>query len=254
MRVFGSHLSELVVIVDGSRPTGRIAAAQGPAPERAEFQRGLARLAQLDPRVRIVWLPEEPALEPTARRWFVRGRPLRCQAGTPILAFAYALESASSPIVLRCDCDMLFFENGWLEEGCAQLRAGRALIVEPGRLGSDHETTLSTRAMLTRPLELKRQLLPMRAHRLGLVRRLHRRLQSRPSWLALEQMLEIERRRGRLEHLILPESLGYSVHVATRADAASPGFERCVGAIEAGAVPAAQARSWNFLRDAWACA
>jgi hypothetical protein len=251
VRVFGERLSELVVIVDGLRPTGRIATAQGPLPDYAEFQRGLERLAQLDPRVRIVPLPEERALEPVARRWFMRGRPLRCQAGTPILAFVYALESASSPLVLRCDCDMLFFESGWLEEACARLHTQRALIVEPARLGGDHAETVSTRAMLTCPRELKRALLPMRAHRLGLARRLHRRLLGRPDWLALEQMLELERRRGRLEHVILPEALGYSVHVATRADAARPGFEHCVAGIEAGAVPAAQAGSWNFRSDAW---
>jgi hypothetical protein len=146
---------------------------------------------------------------------------------------------------------MLFFENGWLDEACARLDARRAVIVEPARLGSDHEPTVSTRALLTCPHELERALLPMRAHRLGLARRLHRQLLGRPSWLALEQMLEIERRRSRLEHVILPETLGYSVHVATRADAARPGFERCVAGIEAGAVPAAQARSWNFRGEAW---
>jgi hypothetical protein len=255
LRTFGARLSEVVIVVDPQAATGRIASLHGGRGNLQEVLDEIARLRRFDPRVRSLMLPSQVELEPIARRWFHHDVPMRCQSGTPIMAFITAFESASTPIVLRADCDMLFHERGWLDEGLAALESGE-MLVEPPRLGTawlpPADMVVSTRALLTLPAVLHRTFLPIRPHRLGLARALHRRLHGRPQWLALEQMLDLERRRGRLRHRILDdEALGFSLHVAARADADAAGFDRRVARVECDDLPARQRRSWNYLSEAW---
>ena len=240
-------------MVDPQRPSGRIAALHSTHSKLEVLQAEIDALLTLDPRIRTITLPTLDELSPLAARWFHRSVPLRCQAGTPILAFAYAFEAASENLVLRADCDMLFYDKGWLEEAAEQVNSGTATIVEPPRLGRTSEGTVavSTRALVVSAERLRRTLLPMPAHKLDYPRRIHRWLHRRPPWLALEQMFDAERVSGRLQHVVLPEPLGYSVHVISREDASSPGFSQVVAAIEMGDIPPEQRSSWNYVPDAW---
>ena len=113
LRVFGGQVSEIVIVVDTAPLTGRIAELQRGQSNRERLQEAIRTLEGADSRVRFVSLSciEETALQ---RRWFGKARPVRCQAGTPILAFVAAIDCAKSNIVLRCDSDMLFCERGWL--------------------------------------------------------------------------------------------------------------------------------------------
>ncbi len=255
LRVFGSRLAQVHVIVDERPASGRIAAnrarAQADPRRLREF---LAHLAQSDCRVQVSSLGEIPQ-ERSLRKWFTNGAPDRCQAGTPILPFVAAFEASDAEFVLRADCDMLFSENGWLAEAMRLLATEQTDLVEPPRLGhaaGGGGGRISTRALMIRPSMFYERCLPIAPHRLGLVRRLHRFLQGRPTWLALEQMLEVERRRGRIRHAILDNALGFSVHVDQRSFPSSEWLRGVVGKIEAGDVTPAQRRiGWNFSTEAW---
>lgn len=253
IRVFGERLAEIRIVVDPEPPSGRIAAIH---PSRSDVNSLLAQLRELqdtDSRVSYSILPSTQDLEWIVRRWFHRGSPVRCQDGTPILAFLVAIELARGPIVMRTDCDMLFVDHGWLEAAVTLLEARDVDLVEPPRLGlpcGEAETQVSTRAFLLH----KRSVLdwiPITAHRLDPLRRLHRWLQGRPPWLALEQMLQREKDNGRIRHSVLPNNLGYSMHVARQEDVESSGFIRVVSDFEKSVLPSGQDQHWNFLPSAW---
>jgi hypothetical protein len=253
LRVFGDRVAELVVVLDRRPPSGRIAELHGDVPPLDQVKRALDDLASLDARIRVVpWPPQDRGVE-VARRWFRSGHPERCQAGTPILPFAAAIDAPGCSLVLRCDCDMLFHERGWLTAAAERLGAGTVDLVEPPRLGeTPRAPEISTRSLVLERAAFRRAWLPMPAHRLDLFRRVHRRLHGRPTWIALEQMLERERARRGLRFELLDPSLGFSLHVARRQDAARPGFADVVAAIERGEVPDAQRRAGaNFEPTAW---
>ena len=198
LRVFGSRLNEIAVVIDETPPTGRIAALHGNASSDIEAVRAeLESWRKKDSRITLHPLDSQNVND-SCRHWFIKGKPLRCQAGTPISAFTCAIDVATSPLILRCDCDMLFYDNGWVNAAAELLESGRADLVEPPRLGVDsaeNNLEVSTRAfMLHRPSF--ENLLPIMPHKLDLPRRMHRWLHGRPPWLALEQMLDVERRCG----------------------------------------------------------
>jgi len=257
LRTFADRLDDIVIVVDLQPPTGRIAALHVGYGTSDELFRELDALTRLDQRVRYVTFDPGAASDSLAKRWFVDGKPVRCQGGTPILAFVAAIEAARSETVLRADCDMLFHENGWLARATELLGSGAFDVVEPPRLGyvrGPQPATVSTRALVLRPREFAARRLPIVAHRVDPARRLLRSLQRRAPWLALENMLDCERRRGRLHHTVLDgePSQGFSLHVATRQEAALPWFPEVVRAVERGDVPDKQrAGDGNFDATAW---
>jgi hypothetical protein len=232
LRVFGSSVAEVVVVVDDRPPIGRIAELNPDLWDEDKLWHELSLLKRSDSRVRVVRLSECPS-QAVSEKWFGKSRPVRCQAGTPILAFICALETAHYDCVLRTDSDMLFHEAGWLKAAENLLEQGA--VVEPPRLA------VETQAVSTRALMVKRscfaKCLPIKPWRLSSLRRLHRAIKGRPTWLALEQMLEREKIRGRIKHSILPRTLGFSVHVVRRQYSIEPWFESMVKRVETGDIP-----------------
>jgi hypothetical protein len=251
LRVFGDRIEELVVVYDDEPPVGRIAALHGPAAEPADVRAALQEVSAMDSRVRVVDLPTPDRAREASDKWFRGARPVRCQAGTPILAFVYAIEQARSEVVLRADCDMLFHEAGWLSEAVGLARSAAVDLVESPRLGGG-SGPVSTRALVLNPSSLRiRNRLPIHPHRLDVARRWHRWLTGRPPWLALEQMLQHEVDAGRLSHRVLTTG-GYSVHVSARDDMAVAAAAGAAARVEKDDLPAGQRADWNFRADVWA--
>jgi hypothetical protein len=257
LRVFGHAVAELVIVVDRIPPSGRIAAMHGEPSESAykDLLSALEEVRSLDGRIRLTDLVVGDHANSLAARWFRWGVPVRCQSGTPILAFCQAIEEAASDIVLRCDCDMLFCERGWLARGIARLREGGMDIVEPPRLGgpATRGFQISTRAMLLQNARFRDRILPIPPHRVDFLRRIYRKMQGRLSWYALEEMLDIERQNGRLRHEVLAEQEdGISMHVPTGEEMIGRGFKEVISAVEVGDIPSAQREAgWNFQAAAW---
>jgi hypothetical protein len=96
------------------------------------------------------------------------------------------------------------------------------------------------------------KVLPIEPTRLDPLRRLHRRLNGRPTWLALEQMFEASRRAGKIRYAMLDAHLGCTLHIARREDAALPIMPAICAAMEAGRIPVEQlAHGHNFHPGAW---
>lgn len=255
LRVFGNRLEQVHIIVDERSPSGRIASNRAHDRANPELLREvLARFASADSRIRVSNLGELPQ-EQYLRKWFTAGCPDRCQAGTPILPFVAAFEAPAAEFVLRADCDMLFYDNGWLDAAKRLLRLGHADLVEPPRLSYSSGSVaapVSTRALMIQQATFHRLCLPFLPHRLDLFRRVHRRFYGRPAWLALEQMLDTERRCGRIRHVILDNALGFSLHVDQRSFPSRKWVAGVIERIETGDVTLAQVKfGWNFSTEAW---
>jgi hypothetical protein len=253
LRSFGERLTEVVIMVDEQPVSGRIAANHGQAGGPEELHAELDRLRALDRRIRCERFDPAAGSDSIARKWFGDEKPLRCQGGTPILAFVATIEAARANVVLRTDCDMLFHEAGWLARADELVSIGAFDLVEPPRPGY-HATLdrpiVSTRALVIRPREFATRHLPMRAHGLDPLRSFQRRLRGRPRFLALEQMFDREVELGRMHHVVL-DGGGFSLHVGTRRDAALPWFPSVVDAVERGQLASDQRTNWDFNATAW---
>ena len=250
LRVFGSRLREITIIVDSEPLEGRIADLHRGQSQPDELREAIRLLERVSPLVNFISLKSlEPS--PIQRRWFGNARPVRCQAGTPILAFAAAVDQAKQDIVLRCDSDMLFYENGWLDEAILSLQDGALDVYEPPRLHLGATTSVSSRAFVVSKRSFYRRL-PLRNLRLDALRALHRISTRRPPWVALEQMMTCSVAKGQLSHKVgCRADLGFSLHGLKRSHIASPWFEDVIRSIERGRVPDSQLSSWDFHPDHW---
>src|SRR5215475_4269591 len=186
LRVFGGHLSELLIIVDREPLAGRIAELHCGQSLPDQFDNAIEELGRADSRIRFI---ELQSLNPeiVQGRWFGNARPVRCQAGTPLLAFAAAIDQASSNMILRCDSDMLFCERGWLSDANISFRQG-VDVYEPPRLHLAGDTVVSSRAFMVKKSSFYGKL-PLRNLRLDLFRMTHRIIKKRSPWVAFEQIM-----------------------------------------------------------------
>jgi hypothetical protein len=252
LRVFGDRLSELVVALDLVPPTGRIAELHEPSRSSHEdVHATLAALASNDDRIRVVEMPDADSLRWLTARWFRSGHPVRCQGGTPILAMLFAIGLAREPLVLRTDCDVLFHDEGWLDEALKNVDNQTVDLARPAAPGGSSAwgRQVSTRALVLKPQALAETRLPITAHRLGPFRSIERRLTGRPQWLALEHMLQREVDAGALTHMVATG--GCWLHVATAADMARAIELNVVRRIEVGAIPSSQFGYDDFVPETW---
>jgi len=249
-RVLGDEIGEVSVLLDSRLPEGRIGRLQKDGSSLEDVAGVLNELASTYKKLR--WqLLDYSTLEPVSGIWWRNGMPLRCQDGTPVFAFAASVLAARCRYVLRVDCDMLFLNRGWVQEALKKLQAGQADIISPPRLGSSPTRFSSRAAMFDWPV-FRARFLPMRAARLDVLRRMHRMLHGRPTYLSYEESIIKLIKRREIRHLILPEAFGCSLHVAKATDPALPDFHNVVGEWEQSNIPAAQLEAgWEFGWSHW---
>lgn len=253
MRVFGNRLTDLLIVIDTEPASGRIAALQAQPGNQDSLMAEADRLSAASRSVRRTVLPSRRQLRSLGTTWFGRPSPMRCQAGTPILAFAYAIEASWSAFVLRVDCDTIFSSSAWVEEAVHVLQTGEADLVEPSRTAEAVAAPagqVSSRALLVHRPSLARKL-PIAPARLDVMRRVHRFITRRSSWLAFEQMLAAAAAAQVLRHVILPSHLGYRLHVPYRTDFSNPTIRSVIQAVETGRTPARQRERENLEWEAW---
>lgn len=256
LRTWGrDDVTEILIVVDREPPTGRIAELHGGNGSNARLDEALADLQETDSRIRVIELPPKDKLSRTLARWFGRDRPMRCQAGTPVAAFVYAIDQVQSNRLMRSDCDMVFYDDGFLMQANRVLDQGIDLV-EPPRLTADAPSkpqAVSTRALILDRKNLTKSL-PIKAHRLDWPRRIHRYLRGRSTYLAFEQMLDREVREGLLTYKPLETEYGYSLHIPRRCDFLTRDIDAVIKRAEAGDVPESQMQvGWNFSPSAWDC-
>ena len=253
LRSIGSHLNEILIVADHTAPRGRIASLHGSHGTRESFAEALSTVQGLDSRVRVLEVPPDEQMRPYTRKWFTHGHPVRCQAGTVIAHYVMAIDEAAGDLVLKCDCDMAFRDRGWIREAVRILEDDEADIVEAARFGLPREGRggVSTRPLLISRSTLTRRYLPMKPTRTDLLRRAHRALHGRPSWLTFEKMLDRLKANG-LRQASLSSNLGSSLHIGRRSDFLLPNVECVIRAYEEDRVPHEQAvAGWDFAAEGW---
>jgi hypothetical protein len=255
LRVLGNRFTELKIIVDLKPTEGRIRDLHGPRGSFDELHQTLGILKVLDNRIDWVHLPNPKDVPELFDEWFATNRRVvRCQAGTPIFAFVYGIHSAKNDIVLHLDCDILLKDAGWFDAMIELLSLKRYSIVEPARFGDPRiaPQVISTRAFAVNRAYLKETILPIRPCQLTGLRRWHRIITGRSIWLALEQTFEVRKQQKLLSHLILPASLGWSLHIPKIDHVKLDGFEKVVRAVESGDIPESQfSAGWDFHPASW---
>src|SRR5215813_10309696 len=148
VRTHKSSFQEIIVVVDESRPTGRL--AQESALSLSELRLALEAIRRSGTQFKEVLLDTSAsARRDVFGKWFgTDDVALRCAAGTPIYAFLFGIEQASAPFRLHVDSDMLFFDPGpvsWVARATEILatRAEVAFVTQmmgpPNLDGVDHE-------------------------------------------------------------------------------------------------------------------
>jgi len=252
LRVFGDRLAEICVLVDPKPLEGRISDIHAVPPDLDAVRGVLRKLSTQHPKVRWRDL-DYRALDLVSRTWWTSGRPVRCHAGSPIFAFAASIMEAKSQFVLRADCDMLFYDSGWVAEALAQLASDACDVVSPPRLGKLFPRFSSRAFMLDWP-RFKTRNLPMKPARLDFLHSLPRWAFGQTSASGFEDTFVREIENGRIKHLLLTENFGRSIHVFFAEYADANNFSTVLARWEAGELPPAQLESgfdWNYCRDAW---
>ena len=252
LRVFDQSLVELCVLVDAKPLEGRIADLHATEANLEKVRDVLRLLAGEHKRLRWREL-DYGSLEKVSRQWWTQGKPVRCQAGSPIFAFSASIMEAKTEFVLRADCDMLFADNGWVDEGYRQLTADECDVVSPPRLGTN-PPEFSSRAFLLNWSRFRARNLPMKLARLDWLRSVQRRVLGRSSVRCFEDTINEQITQGRIRHTVLPVALGSSMHVFRAEDTEAALFPSVVARWEKGEIPRAQIESgweWNYCRDAW---
>ena len=205
----------------------------------------------LDSRIRIIDLDYDDSTE-ILNKWF-RGneRPIRCQGGTPIYAFIYGIEKAESDLLLKVDCDIVFYNKGFIYKAIEMLQHKNFDLVEPPGLRSNTSFGFSTRTFFINKKSFYSKL-PIRAHQLDLLRKIHRKINKRPTFLSLEQMLQIEISNRNISHQIISTEFGNSMHISTLEEMNLPIIKEVIEKFGNGFIPEEQkTNSDNFFIDHW---
>jgi hypothetical protein len=259
LSVFGRRLTEIVIVLDEAPPTGRIAKLHGNS-DGESFSQRLANVVEIveyfrrkDSRVKLRKVPKGPEMDEILIKWFGPSseRIDRCQAGTPIAPFIAAFEASKTPTTLRVDCDMLLYDNGWVEYAIKILESGHFDLIEPPRCGGGGDGGVSTRALMLARNKFDK-VLPIEPAQLDFLRRIHRNLIGRSTYLALEQMLDKAIRGNKINYCMLSVQLGFTLHIAKREQASLPIMKSVVSSVERGYLPLQQKlHGHDFFEDAW---
>ena len=248
VRVFNSKINEITIVVDEKAVEGRIGKLHKKSYPEFELNKVLEELVQKYPFVKVQKL-DYRRLKEISSKFFRTATPIRCQGGTPIFAFLAAIIFAKDGIILKTDCDMLYYDNGWVKKAIDMLNNNYYDIIEPPKLGRS-DIDFSTRAFL---IDKKRflQKMPMKAHTLGFLKIIDRKLKKRSIYLAWEQMIQKEIEAQRFTSICLKKELGYSMHTVSNNDINPSSYDNVVSKVEKNMIPPEQKNSWDYNREFW---
>jgi len=270
VRTHKFSFQEIIVIVDESKPTGRLAqkSAQSLSELRLELEsiRGGGVQFKEVPLDTSAW-----ARRAVFGKWFgADDVALRCASGTPIYAFLFGIEQASAPFRLHVDSDMLFFDPGpvsWVARATeilathAEVAFVTQMMGPPNLDGLDHEylapmnkayglrmaQNFSTRCFLYNDPKLTSQLLPIKPLRYSFPRSLYYAWTRGCSFRPLEQMIAHGLQKRGLYRCDLGSECGFSLHGWNKKFFEESGIERVISDIELGRIPSSQRGAINLL-------
>lgn len=253
LKVFGNNIEEINIVYDKKPTEGRINDLHKTSNKFKSIEFYFDEIISLDNRIKIIDLDYNNSSK-ILDKWF-RGneKPIRCQAGTPIYAFIYAIEKTKSDLVLKVDCDIVFFDSGFVAKTINEKLADEYDLIEIAKTGlmRDKVYDFSTRAFFVKKSRLFRKL-PITAHKLDLLRQVHRKILKRSVYLALEQMIQKEIENNILKRMILSQESGYCMHICTEEEMHLAEINLIIEMFGKGIIPEDQLKgSENFSYNFW---
>jgi len=248
VRIFSSRINKILIIVDEKPVEGRIKNLNKNYNPKYELNEVLELLKNKYPLITTEKL-DYYKVGDVSSQFFKNAKPIRCQAGTPIFAFLAGIAVADDGILLKTDCDMLYFDNGWVDEAIKLLENNNYDIIEPPKL-KPKSLTFSTRSFLINKNNFMKKM-PMKAHTVDLIRIIDRKLKRKSIYLALEQMLQKEIEAKRFSIKNLSSELGYTLHIIAPSDIDPNNFDKVIENVENNTIPQLQRNDWDFNWEYW---
>lgn len=246
---FDKRCTEFLVIVDTELPTGRILEAQKEQYKLETIKSSLDKLLEVDHRFKIKNL-DYNKVDQLSLKWFNKKGINRNQSGTPIFAFIYAVENSSQNLVLKTDSDMLYYDNGWIDESIRMLINKETETVSPPRINFRSNKICGASLFINKEFFSAR--LPIKPIKLSIPRRIHRFIKKREPWLAFSEILEINCKRKKFSHIVIGEEFGYSFHTGLNKFLVDPRFELIKQKALSGEIsPKQKNTGWTLELDAW---
>lgn len=247
LRAFGIYIQELVIVVDKLQEEGRIKQMHANSDNINSNAEAIYNLIKIDDRIRIIDLDYQK-VEQISQKWFNLDKVIRCQAGTPIFAFLYAIEMAQYPLVIRADCDVIF-HNKKIVEKLLQEAQYYDLIQFP--FLNDDIIPFSTRAFFINKDRIAR-ILPIDMARLDILRQIHRIFIGRNHYLALEQIIETNIKKNVLKSFTMSSEFGYTMHISKRSDFIDADIDTIIVSFNNGIIPHKQLLTQHdFFKKYW---
>ena len=248
IRIFDKRIKSLRIVIDEKPVEGRIKSIHSNNKNIYELDEVISELLFNYPFIKIEKLNYNDT-ENISSKFFKHGNPIRCQAGTPIFAFLKGIFSSEEGIILRTDCDIIYYDNGWVNKALELLSENKYLIVEPPMLGQI-EYGFSTRSFLIDKNQFMGKM-PINAYKLDILRRIRRALKKRSSYLAFEQMIQKEIHRNFLSHVRIDNNLGFAIHFIYPEDFNNDYIEEIINRIENNSLPNKQKLDCDFRKTYW---
>ncbi len=188
-------------------------------------------------------------VENISKQFFKKGNPVRCQQGTPVFAFLKGISSIEEGIILRTDCDIIYYDNGWVDKSIQLLNENKYDIIEPSMLGGV-DYGFSSRSFLINKKDFMKRM-PIKAYKLDLLRIIDRKLKKRSVYLALEQMIQKEIKRNSLSRKKIDYSFGHYIHFISSAHFEDDKINEVISRIENNSIPDIQQKEPNFVWEYW---
>ncbi|MXN91968.1 hypothetical protein GR160_12105 [Flavobacterium sp. Sd200] len=256
LEVFDENLGELLLIYDNNELSGRIKQLHKQQYTSEDILGQLNELTKIDPRVKVLNL-DYSELEVISRKWFKKGSPVRCQNGSPIYTFLYAIDKAKYDIMLKCDCDIVTYENGFTNEAIKLL--DQYDIVSPPRNPLPGHT-VSSRGFFINRKKLYGSKLPIVLPKLSLIQiaaRIYRRQDIFDSkkyslYFSLERAINDAIDKGVLTHTQIDKKFGNTLHIISNGEANDPIMTEVVNNFKQGKWPKEQEEfSMDYSKPLW---
>jgi hypothetical protein len=243
LKVFGDRISEFLIVLETKAEEGRIAAQHSSinnidghilSDDRIEL------IKSIDSRIRFI-KTDYNNINDISQKYFNEDNVIRCQTGTPIFAFLYGIENAKEDLIFRADCDVIFYDNGFINNSLNEMN--NFDVIQPPLLKNRSTQNFTTRAFFINRKRINKKF-PLTLHKLDVFRRFHRKLFGRATVHSLEEIFYHNSQQGKLDIKFLSSDLGNTMHICTREEFALENIPEVIDNFTNGNIPIVQK---NFI-------
>lgn len=247
IKVFDKYFDELLFFYDEGPEVGRIKKLHSSKNVTTFDEDQIQDILNLDSRIKIVKL-DESILKLTSIHFFKNEHVLKCSAGTPISHFLNVFLLAKNQYIFRCDCDVFFYDNGFINLSIDKIRQNQIFVQPPSHFSS--ERTFSTRAFFANKDALN-NCLPIKPLKRGLKTIIKCYLSGNyvSPYYSLEEMLQTYFHN---QTTYIDRYYGDTLHVCTRDEFTLTNFSKNMDRFLCGDIPKKQKEfSINYNHNLW---